>query len=87
MNKNEHDGAPPKRSVILPEAEVLRRAGIGRTTRWKEEKAGRFPARVRLSEGRIGWLERDIEAWIASRPTVQDQDQDQDQDQTSGSGR
>jgi len=32
--------------------------------------AGQFPAAVRLSPNRIGWRQRDIVEWDASRPTV-----------------
>ena len=29
-------------------------------------KEGNFPQPVRLSEARMGWLESDVDAWIAS---------------------
>lgn len=41
--------------------------GISRTTAWREEKAGRFPAAVRISAGAVAWRESEIDAWIASR--------------------
>ncbi|QCO05475.1 helix-turn-helix transcriptional regulator [Azospirillum argentinense] len=31
------------------------------------EKAGKFPKRVRIGENSVGWLENEVEAWIASR--------------------
>ncbi len=31
------------------------------------EKKGRFPQRIRLGERKVGWLEHEIEAWIAGR--------------------
>lgn len=31
------------------------------------EKAGKFPARLRLGLNRVGWLLTDIETWIKSR--------------------
>ena len=55
---------------ILTEAEVLRLAGIGRTTRWKLERDGKFPARVRLSPGRVGWKSSQIQTWIEERQQV-----------------
>ena len=39
------------------------------------EKAGKFPKRVKLSEGRYaaaGWLESEIDAWIAERVAERD---------------
>jgi predicted DNA-binding transcriptional regulator AlpA len=34
----------------------------------RKERAGSFPARVRLSNARVAWLESEIDAWIVSRP-------------------
>ncbi len=34
---------------------------------WRLEKAHKFPRRVALSENRHGWLESEIERWIATR--------------------
>jgi prophage regulatory protein len=34
------------------------------------EKAGKFPARIRLGMNRVGWLLTEIEAWITSRRAV-----------------
>ena len=31
------------------------------------EKAGRFPKRVRLGPGRVGWVESEIVAWLRER--------------------
>ncbi|MBK3732902.1 AlpA family phage regulatory protein [Azospirillum brasilense] len=31
------------------------------------EKAGKFPKRVRIGENSVGWLENEVEAWIAAR--------------------
>ncbi len=36
------------------------------------EAAGSFPKRVRLGQGRVGWLEHEIEDWIASRVAERD---------------
>lgn len=33
-------------------------------------REGKFPARIRLGENRVGWLAKDIEAWLKSRPIV-----------------
>ena len=51
--------------------EVLRLTGIkSRTTLWRLEGAGQFPARVKLSgvNGRaVAWHEREIRRWIGER--------------------
>ena len=53
--------------AILDEEKVHEMASLSRTTRWRMERRGDFPKRVRLSPGRVGWLKADIEAWISSR--------------------
>ena len=66
MSCDERPRVPPNTGdQILNEADVLRITGIGRTTRWKLEKEGRFPTRVRLSDGRVGWRRSEVEQWIA----------------------
>ena len=44
--------------------------GLSRPTVWREEKAGRFPARVQLTGNRVGWHGREVKQWIESRPRV-----------------
>ncbi len=39
-------------------------AGISRDTIRRLERDGRFPARRRLSPGRIGWLEFEVLQWV-----------------------
>ena len=53
---------------VLREREVQQRTSVSRTTRWRWERAGLFPARRQLGPNRVGWLEEDIERWITSRP-------------------
>jgi len=40
---------------------------IGRTTAWRLERQGHFPASVPVSPGRRAWREADILAWQAAR--------------------
>jgi len=50
--------------AILREKDVIRFVGLSRTSIWRKERAGLFPARVRLGGGRaVGWLRADLEAW------------------------
>ena len=36
---------------------------IGRSTAWRMIRAGKLPAPIPLSPGRVGWREADIRAW------------------------
>src|SRR5215467_24085 len=53
--------------AIVDEAKVHELTSLSRTTRWRMERRGEFPKRIRLSAGRVGWRQADIEAWIRSR--------------------
>ncbi len=53
---------------IIDGKEVERRTVKGRIQRWRDVKAGTFPAPVELGPNRIGWFEDEIDAWLASRP-------------------
>ena len=55
------------RRIILGKA-VEHRTGKGRVQRWRDIKAGKFPAPVEIGANRIGWFEDEIDAWLASRP-------------------
>lgn len=53
--------------AILREKDVIKFVGLSRTSIWRRERAGLFPARVRLGGGRaIGWLRSDLETWLQS---------------------
>jgi prophage regulatory protein len=54
---------------ILPLQIVLRMVPISRTSIWRLEREGKFPKHVQVSVNRIGWIEGDIEAWIAEKKT------------------
>lgn len=53
---------------VLRKPEVMKVTGLGSTTIWREVKAKRFPSPVRITEHRVGWLQSDIDAWLANRP-------------------
>ncbi|MFB3111810.1 MAG: helix-turn-helix transcriptional regulator [Gemmatimonadales bacterium] len=56
---------------ILPLKEVqFRTGGKSRTTLWRDVRAGRFPAPVKVGPNRIGWLESEIEDWQENLPRV-----------------
>ena len=55
---------------FLREPEVHRLTGLSRTTRWRLERAGKFPRRRVLSENARGHLASEIAAWMAERAEV-----------------
>ncbi len=52
---------------FLREAEVRHITGLSRTTRWRLERAGKFPKRIKISENAAANLESQIVAWMAAR--------------------
>ena len=52
---------------FLREPEVRRITGLSRTTRWRLERAGKFPRRRRISDNAVAWSAAEINAWIAER--------------------
>jgi prophage regulatory protein len=52
---------------ILRLPTVRSRVGYSRSSIYSHVADGSFPKPIRLGERAIGWLESDIEQWIASR--------------------
>ena len=52
---------------ILRIDEVALLVGLSPATIWREIKAKRFPAPVKISARRVGWRTSDIRAWLVSR--------------------
>ena len=55
------------RIVREPECRLI--TGLSRTTRWRLERQGLFPRRLRLSANAIGWRLAEVANWLASRRT------------------
>ena len=53
---------------ILRRPEVEARTGLSRSTRWRLEADGLFPHRRQISINSVGWLESELQEWIAARP-------------------
>jgi prophage regulatory protein len=47
--------------------ELHRCTGLSRSTVWRMEAAGQFPARIRLSKNSVGWNSTSVAAWQKSR--------------------
>lgn len=52
---------------FIREPECKNITGLSRCTRWRLEKAGKFPARRRISKNTIGWFSTEIEEWMRSK--------------------
>ena len=52
---------------FIREPEVRRTTGLSRTTRWRLERAGRFPSRRRISANAVAWLESEVQDWLRTR--------------------
>jgi prophage regulatory protein len=53
--------------------EIKARTGLSRSTIWRLEREGLFPARKRLSKRAVGWSSSEIAAWLEGRehPQIQ----------------
>lgn len=61
-----------QRERVLREPEVARLTGRSREQRWRDERAGSFPKRIRLGPNAVGWLESEVRAWLAERIAERD---------------
>ncbi len=48
--------------------------GLSRSTVWRLEKNGQFPARRKLSANSVGWSLIELQAWMQSRNAAATQD-------------
>lgn len=58
--------------TLLPAAEVTKRTSISRTHIWRLVIAGHFPSPVKIVGRRSGWVEAEVDAWIAERVAARD---------------
>ena len=61
----------PTNVLRLPD--VMRRVGLSKPSIYRLEKAGRFPKRIKLAASASGYLESEIDAWLAGRIAERDQ--------------
>jgi prophage regulatory protein len=59
--------APQPGDGIIREPECRRLSGLSRSTRWRLERAGKFPRRRQISDNAVGWLKSELLAWLASK--------------------
>ena len=55
---------------LLSDDEVAKKIPLSKTQRWRLEKLGQFPQRIKIGasvnsqQGRVAWAESEIDAWI-----------------------
>lgn len=52
---------------ILRLPQVCKITGLGRSMIYQLEADSRFPARVRIGARAVGWVESEVQIWLASR--------------------
>lgn len=55
---------------IMRLKDVLDAVGLGKSSIYEKIGKGEFPAPVRLGPRAVGWLDCDIEQWVASREST-----------------
>jgi prophage regulatory protein len=53
--------------TILRLSQARAKTGLGRSTIYAEQKAGRFPKSISLGKRAVGFLASEIDQWIADR--------------------
>jgi len=53
--------------TFLSARDVVRRLGVGQSTRYRMIKWREFPRPMRLGPRRVAWIEDEIETWIQRR--------------------
>jgi prophage regulatory protein len=63
-------GAPSGTSRLLLWPQVRQLVPLSRTTIWRAVRNKSFPAPIKISSGRVAWLEADIRDWISNQRRV-----------------
>ena len=61
----------PTRPIrILRLGQVLDVTGLGKTKIYELQSEGRFPMRIQITPHSVGWIEEEVQAWLAKRVAV-----------------
>ncbi|ARL07628.1 helix-turn-helix transcriptional regulator [Burkholderia pseudomallei] len=63
--QNPHPSLTANRVVRL--RPLTERIGLSKSEIYRQIQAGTFPRPIPLGARAVGWLERDVEAWLAAR--------------------
>lgn len=58
------ESAQSRTTQVLKLADVMKRTSLGRSTIFRLVNKGNFPKPQRLSPGRTGWFESDVNGWL-----------------------
>jgi|tagenome__1003787_1003787.scaffolds.fasta_scaffold20973904_4 prophage regulatory protein len=61
-----------QRFLVYPDLRSQKGIVHSKTQLWRLEKKGQFPKRVQITPGRHGWLEEEIDQFIAARVAARD---------------
>lgn len=53
-----------EQNILLNRKEVVALVGMCYTSIYNMEKLGKFPARRRISPGRVGWVRSEVMSWV-----------------------
>jgi prophage regulatory protein len=62
----------PNNLRVIREPERLRKTGVSRTSWWRLERDGLAPKSFPIGNYSRGWLEHELDAWIAARAAERD---------------
>jgi prophage regulatory protein len=54
---------------MLRLAQVISITGLGKTKIYELQSEGSFPMRVQITAHSVGWIEEEVQAWLARRVT------------------
>jgi prophage regulatory protein len=57
----------PEKLSILRRKQVEQRTGLSRSTIYDHIQKGSFPRPIKLGVRAVGWIETEIDAWLATR--------------------
>ena len=58
------------RSIIRGYRALEVKAGKSRVQIWRDIRAGKFPAPVKVGENSVAWYVDEVNAWLEARPRV-----------------
>ncbi|MFT3906693.1 MAG: AlpA family phage regulatory protein [Steroidobacteraceae bacterium] len=60
-------GTDQKRILILRLPDVCKMTGLGRSMIYQLEAERRFPSRIRIGSRAVGWVDAEVQRWLALR--------------------
>jgi predicted DNA-binding transcriptional regulator AlpA len=68
-----------KPAVLLTRKQILERVPLSYPAIWKRMVEGTFPRSHDMGNGKPGWFEHELDAWMASLPVVPLKGDDEDE--------